>query len=253
VNVLLFFVFGVALAAACDRLILRFQRVYENEEDDEDDGHASEPLAAAAEALDEGEQASSPTRRHEVKQLPWQVEPWASYLRRGVVLFLPPLTAVAGWRFDRAIDAIAVSLIVAGLLICTATDLLRYRVPNAVTYPGTLLALLAALFLAPSSTDLLNAFIAALLAGLVFLVMAVVTRGGLGLGDVKLSVLIGAVLGLQATYQALAIGVLAGGIIMGLLWALHFIGRKQAVPYAPFLALAAVLVLLTQGPVFAPL
>ncbi len=247
-NILLFFLLGAVLAVGCDRLILRFQRVYET--DDAEDA-AEEPVNVLDGVVTEAEAAPAP--RLEVKQLPWQVEPWSSRLRRGVVLFLPLLTAIAGWRFDRAIDAVAVSLLVAGLLICTATDLLRYRVPNAVTYPGTLLALLAALFLAPSSTDLLNAFLAAVLAGLIFLVMAVVTRGGLGLGDVKLSVLIGAALGLQATYQALALGVLAGGIIMGLLWALRFIGRKQAIPYAPFLALAAVLVLLIQGPVFAPL
>jgi prepilin signal peptidase PulO-like enzyme (type II secretory pathway) len=251
VNVLLFFLLGLALAFACDRLILRFQRIYEHAEDEDAECDASELSVAAV--LDDGEEAPPASPRIEVKQLPWQVEPWSSYLRRGVVLFLPPLTAVAGWRFERPIDALAVSLLVAGLLVCTATDLLRYRVPNAVTYPGTGLALLAALFLAPSSTDLLSAFVAAVLAGLIFLVMAVVTRGGLGLGDVKLSVLIGAALGLQATYQALALGVLAGGVIMLALWAMRFIGRKQAIPYAPFLAVAAVLVLLTQGPVFAPL
>lgn len=249
-NIFLFALLGIALAFGCDRLILRFQR---GADASEEAVEADPSATAVEEALEEGEEAPATKAGLEVKQLPWQVEPWASRLRRAVVLLLPLLTAVAGWRFDRAIDAVAVSLLVAGLLICTATDLLRYRVPNAVTYPGTLLALLAALFLAPSATDLLNAFVAALLAGLIFLVMAVATRGGLGLGDVKLSVLIGAALGLQSTYQALALGVITGGLVMGALWLLHFIGRKQAVPYAPFLALAAVLVLLIQGPVFAPL
>ena len=37
------------------------------------------------------------------------------------------------------------------------------------------------------------------------------------------------------------------------LFLLRFVSRQQAVPYAPFLALAAVAVMLTQGPVFAPL
>ena len=35
--------------------------------------------------------------------------------------------------------------------------------------------------------------------------------------------------------------------------AIGVVGRKQAVPYAPFLALAAVAVVLTQGAAFAPL
>jgi prepilin signal peptidase PulO-like enzyme (type II secretory pathway) len=70
---------------------------------------------------------------------------------------------------------------------------------------------------------------------------------------VKLATLIGAALGLRSAYTALFLGVVAGGGVILLLFALRFIGRRQAVPYAPFLALAAVFVLLTRGPVFAPL
>jgi Flp pilus assembly protein protease CpaA len=256
-SIALLFAFGVVLALASDRLILRFQRTYADEDDTEAEADANpEDLAAILEeAFERGETETPPPAKskHVVKQLPWQVEPWATYLRRGFVLGLPLLSAIAGWRFDRVIDAIAVSIFVAGLLICTATDLLRYRVPNAVTYPGTLLALLAALFLAPSVTDLLDATLAALLAGGVFLVMAIITRGGMGLGDVKLAVLIGAVLGLQSAFQALGLGVIIGGLIIVVLFLLRFVSRQQAVPYAPFLAIAAVAVLLTQGPVFAPL
>lgn len=237
-DVLLFFLFGCLLALIADRLILRFQ--CGDEDEDGDDGA-------------DGDEPSSSPPRLERKQLPWQTAPWDMYLRRAVVLFLPPLTALAGSRFDRTLDAIAVSLLVTGLLICTATDLLRYRVPNAVTYPGTLFALVAAFLLAPDATELASAAVAAFLAGLIFLVMAILTRGGLGLGDVKLAVLIGAALGLQTTYQALALGVLAGGVTIGLLFLLRVVGRKQALPYAPFLALSAVGFLLVQGPVFAPL
>lgn len=239
-SILVFFILGIPLAFVADRLILRFDRPDEEE-------------AAAPDAVEvEDGAAEAAPPRIEVKQLPWQAAPWSHRLRRGVVLLLPPLTAVAGWRFD-PVDAIAVSLLMAGLLICTATDLLRYRVPNAITYPGTLLALSAALLLAPEWTDLLSAALAAALAGLVFLVMAIATRGGLGLGDVKLATLIGAALGLQSTYEALALGIIAGGVIILTLYVLRFIGRRQAVPYAPFLALAAVAVVLLQGPVFAPL
>jgi leader peptidase (prepilin peptidase)/N-methyltransferase len=124
-------------------------------------------------------------------------------------------------------------------------------VPNVVTYPGTLLALgAAALF---PEGDLVNAAIAGLGGGLVFLVMAIITRGGLGLGDVKLAVLIGAALGFPGSYQALVIGILAGGVAILALFVTGVVSRKQAVPYAPFLALAAVGVVLTQGAVFAPL
>jgi len=183
------------------------------------------------------------------RKLPWQVEPWTSRVRWGAVLPLPALMAVAGSRFEVA-QALMVSLLVGALLVCTATDLLRYRVPNVITYPSIVAALLAAVFM--PDADLQSAVIAALAAGAGFFVLALITRGGLGLGDVKLVVLIGALLGLHA---ALAIfwGVIAGGLVIFALYATGVVGRKEPVPYAPFLALAAIGVALLQGAAFAPL
>ncbi len=225
---LIFFVIGLPLAVIADRLILRFGSP-EADLPDENEEEDHEPPA---------------------KRLPWQDRPWSDYLRRAVVLFLPPLAAVAGSRFD-PLQAVGVTLLVMGLLICTATDLLRYRVPNAITYPGTALALIAALVM--PNGEVLNALLAALAGGSVFLIMAIITRGGLGLGDVKLAVMIGAALGIHAAYQALVIGIVSGGVIILALLLTGFVNRRQAVPYAPFLALAAVLVTLLHGTAFAPL
>jgi len=124
-------------------------------------------------------------------------------------------------------------------------------VPNAVTYPGILLALVAAVFM--PDADLKGALLAAAIVGTFFLVLALLSRGGLGLGDVKLAILIGAALGLPAAYQALFLGVLAAGVVMLLLFLAGVVGRREAVPYAPFLALAAVAVVLVEGAAFAPL
>ena len=224
---LLFFLLGLPAAFAAERLILRLSQT------------------APAEDEESVEEASLA-----VRQLPWQAGAWPARVRIGVALLVPVLMAVAGARFD-APQALAVSALVFALLVCTATDLLRYRVPNAITYPGTVLALLAAVFM--PHADLMSALLAASLGGASFLVLALLTRGGLGLGDVKLTVLIGAALGLPAAYEALAFGVLAGGVVILALFVTGVVARKQAVPYAPFLALAAVVVVLAQGAAFAPL
>ena len=68
-------------------------------------------------------------------------------------------------------------------------------------------------------------------------------REGLGLGDVKLMVMIGAFLGLQATLQTLLIGSLSGSVISLLyIW----ISKKDAstyeLPFGTFLAGAALAV-----------
>lgn len=219
----LFFLFGLPVAYIAERLMARF-------------------TVAEDEVAEEGSSAA--------KRLPWQRDAWPARVRIAVAAAIPPLMTVTAARFD-ALQAVAVSALVVALLICTATDLVRYRVPNAITYPGTLLALIAA-FLMPGA-DFQSALLAFMAAGLGFLALAIATAGGFGLGDVKLAALIGAGLGLQASYQALFLGILGGGLILLVLFLLGAVGRKQAVPYAPFLALAAVAVVLMQGAAFAPL
>jgi prepilin signal peptidase PulO-like enzyme (type II secretory pathway) len=129
--------------------------------------------------------------------------------------------------------------------------MLRFRVPNAVTYPATVAALAAAVFMPNGSIG--DALLAAALGGGLFFVLAVITRGGIGLGDVKLAVLIGAALGLPIAYQALLYGVVAAAVVMGVLLVAGVVSRRQPVPYAPFLSLAAIVTMLTQGAAFAPL
>jgi prepilin signal peptidase PulO-like enzyme (type II secretory pathway) len=180
----------------------------------------------------------------------WQQGRWPLRIRLGLLAFLPLLMALTAVRFSPG-EALVVSVFLAGLLICTVTDLLRFRVPNALTYPGIVLALVAAVVMPDSDVE--GALIATLLAAVVFFMLAVITRGGMGLGDVKLAALIGAFLGLPGAVQALALGVLAAGVLILPLFLFGVLGRKDPIPYAPFLALAAIAIALTKGTSFAQL
>src|SRR5918996_1436129 len=75
-----------------------------------------------------------------------------------------------------------------------------------------ILALVASLVM--PDADLAGAIGAALLIGSLFFVMALVTGGGMGIGDAKLVMLIGAMLGLPEAWQALVIGVLSAGLVI---------------------------------------
>jgi len=158
----------------------------------------STPLAIAVERLLRHLTSSADTEYNEPgrKRLPWQVEPWNARVRVGVALLLPPLTAATALRFD-ILEAIAVSVLLIAFLVCAATDLLCYRVPNVVTYPGVVLALAAAAFMPHG--DLRNALVAVGLSASLFLAVWALSRGGIGLADVKLAVLIGAALGPPAS------------------------------------------------------
>jgi leader peptidase (prepilin peptidase)/N-methyltransferase len=77
------------------------------------------------------------------------------------------------------------------------------------------------------------------------------TRGGIGLGDVKMGALMGLALGLPAVLAGLFWGFLAGGIGAVILLATRIRGRRDAVPYAPFLATGAWFALLYGNQVMA--
>jgi leader peptidase (prepilin peptidase)/N-methyltransferase len=226
VVVILFFLLGLPAALLAERLIARLSA-------DDDDIEYTDDESGIMRRL-----------------LPWQIGAWPDRLRWATVISIPVLFAIAGLSFEPA-EAVVASVILTSLMVCLATDLLTYRVPNVITYPATAVAFSATLLLPDADPE--SALLAALLGGGVFFGISLVApRGGFGLGDVKLAVLIGAALGLPAAYQALFFGMLSGGLVILALFLAGVVGRRQAVPYAPFLALAAVAVLLLRGAAFAP-
>jgi leader peptidase (prepilin peptidase)/N-methyltransferase len=85
-------------------------------------------------------------------------------------------------------------------------------------------------------------------AAFVFLVLAVIYPPGLGMGDVKLALLIGAALG-PSVLGGLLIGTLSAGLAGVAVIARHgSAGRRRTLPYVPFLAFGALCALLLFRP-----
>ena len=61
----------------------------------------------------------------------------------------------------------------------------------------------------------------------------------MGLGDVKLAGLIGLVTGFPLVLIAMYLAILSGGLVAIVLLLLRLKGRKEAMPFGPFLSLAA--------------
>jgi leader peptidase (prepilin peptidase)/N-methyltransferase len=79
-------------------------------------------------------------------------------------------------------------------------------------------------------------------------VLKLVYPAGLGMGDVKLALLLGATLG-GAILPALLLGTLAGAVPAIVALARHgAAARKHALPYGPFLVFGAVATLLLAAP-----
>ena len=137
--------------------------------------------------------------------------------------------------------AVALTLIVAALL----SDFRLRRIPNAWTYPGLLAGF--GLSLLAGAAAVLAALGGALVAGGLFLMLSLISRGGLGLGDVKLAAALGAFVGPQGAVDLVLVTAVAGGLLAWL-WLATGHGRREALPYAPAVAVGGLTVLVAMGP-----
>ena len=129
------------------------------------------------------------------------------------------------------------------MLAVAAIDLEHRIIPNKITYPALPAFAVAIVvgWVAGQDLDPVRALIGALAYGGAFLVIAFIVPRGLGMGDVKLTTLIGLVmgsLGLRFVGVAAGAAILIGGI-GGIVALLAGRGRKSQVPYGPFLVAGA--------------
>jgi prepilin signal peptidase PulO-like enzyme (type II secretory pathway) len=128
------------------------------------------------------------------------------------------------------------------LLLLGLIDLQHKVLPNALTLPGVVLGLFFALLglTIPFSQSLFGAAVGF---GLIFLI-ALVSRGGMGMGDVKMMAFIGAFLGWKGVLYVL-FGAAALTSIGGIVYLyLTKQDRKTPIPFGPGLAAAALIVYL---------
>ena len=125
------------------------------------------------------------------------------------------------------------------LVAVTATDLTHRIIPNRIVVPAAAVILVAQTALEPSPQWALGA-----LAASGFLFLAVVAYpAGMGMGDVKLALAMGAALG-KTVSVALMIGLFAALVPAVILLARHGqAARKMGIPFGPFLALGSVVAL----------
>ncbi|MGH2546224.1 MAG: prepilin peptidase [Actinomycetota bacterium] len=145
-----------------------------------------------------------------------------------------------------------------GIMLAIAVIDARHRVvPNRIVYPSLALFAVAIVVgdLAGGGLDALDAGLGLGLYGVPLLLVAVAVPQGMGMGDVKLAALIGLVLGsfgLSYVGVAAGMGVIGGGIGALVALALLGAGRKDQIPFGPFLAGGAVVATLL-GPWIADL
>ncbi len=143
------------------------------------------------------------------------------------------LTLLVGWLYGFFLLAVIV------------IDFEHHRVLNMMLVPAAVVAaVLSALPWTPESLgNLVNALLGGAVGFGVFLLLAIVGRGALGMGDVKLAGVIGLMTGYPDVLWALIIGALVGAGAAIVLLISRKATRKTAIAYAPYLAFGAFVVL----------
>jgi leader peptidase (prepilin peptidase)/N-methyltransferase len=165
-------------------------------------------------------------------------------------IYLPVAAAflyVVSWdSFDREVGAGLLGGTFATIFLTLAlTDLETRLLPNRIIYPGVLLA--AAFSWGWPDTSVIEIFagggVGILLAGLLLLLSMPWGSGAFGMGDVKMIILIGFVVGVPSVLVAVVVGTFAAGIVAAFLLITRLRSRKDYIPHGPFLALGALIAL----------
>jgi len=163
------------------------------------------------------------------------------------------LFAVFGYHFGPVPVLLIKSLWVAVLVEVIFCDLEHRLILDRVMFPAMVVAI-GLSFLTPN-LGILESVLTGLGAGLLFLALALIGSyffgaDALGFGDVKLVAFIGLILGIHQTaiVTALFLGVLFAGLVSLVLVVARRLTMKSGIPYGPFLAAGALVVLYQLGP-----
>lgn len=161
--------------------------------------------------------------------------------------------------YGYGVDFVVLGACISLLVVVTLIDLEHGLILDKIIFPGIVLLLLLApfwpdfgfprTFLGDETlaASLINSALSGLGAFLVFLAIAMINPAGMGGGDIKFAALLGLMVGFPGILLAIWISVIGGGIIaIGLILSRKK-GRKDTIPFGPFMAIGAAAVLIA-GP-----
>jgi leader peptidase (prepilin peptidase)/N-methyltransferase len=189
---------------------------------------------------------------------PWDNIPVLSYLLLGgrcrackehISLRYPSVELVSGvlyvvlwFKFGFSIPFAVYAALTSTLLAVALIDYDHKIIPNTISLPGIVIGLGLSLWALPITP--LVSLLGILIGGAFFYLIALVSKGGMGGGDIKLIAMIGAFLGWQGALFTIFSGALLGSLVGVMLMVLGRKGRKDKVPFGPFLSCGAILFIL---------
>jgi len=162
------------------------------------------------------------------------------------------LFALTYWHYGLSVEFAVITFYCCLFIVIGVIDLEHKLILNKIVYPAAVVALIISVFLpspgiidiSPPWPESASGVIAGAIGFAFLLIPAVIYRGGMGWGDVKMAALIGLVTGFPLVFVALLMGVVLGGLVAAILLLLKIKKRKEPIPFGPFLSLATIATLL---------
>jgi len=165
------------------------------------------------------------------------------------------LLALSVWQWGTTISAFSVALFCYLMLVLALIDADHRILPNVITLPFSVVGLALSFF--DPRIAWLDALIGGFLGGglLYFVAWSYLKlrgREGMGMGDVKMMLLVGSFLGWQGALMTIFVGSLVGSVVgVALIGLSSRKGWDYALPFGTFLAAAGVLVAFRGPEIFA--
>jgi len=145
-------------------------------------------------------------------------------------------------RYGLATETFILFVFVCGLIVASFIDLDHQIIPDAITYPGIALGVIASF--SSHSIHWKDSVLGAIVGGGILLIVAMGFRlirkkEGMGLGDVKFLAMIGAFLGWKAVILTLVLSSFVGAVVGYVSLRISGKGSQEPIPFGPFLALGA--------------
>jgi prepilin signal peptidase PulO-like enzyme (type II secretory pathway) len=158
--------------------------------------------------------------------------------RSALVAVAVVVLALVALPLDHALVA---ALTGATLVVVSAIDIERGILPNRIVLPAAAIVLVAQIALFPDRAG--EWALAAILAALFFLIPNLLSRKLMGMGDVKLALLLGAALGWQVAGAVALAFLCVFPVALFVLARGGLAARKTTIPFGPFLSLGALILL----------
>jgi leader peptidase (prepilin peptidase)/N-methyltransferase len=153
------------------------------------------------------------------------------------------------WRFGLGWFTPVYFILCSSLIVITFIDLDFQIIPDRITLPGIPIGLIAGSLLLPdpfmrySVLGFKSSIFGFLVGGGLFYTIALISKGGMGGGDIKMMAMVGSFMGWKSVLMTTFLGSLMGSIFGLFLMLFKGKGRKTKVPFGPFLAIGTIITL----------